>query len=104
MGKFCGIIGYADTSETSQGVYMPVITERKVYGDIIKNTKKSEKSDSTNDNITLNNRISFIADPYAQKNFHLIKYCTFMGTRWKVTEVTVEYPRLVLTLGGVYNG
>lgn len=104
MGKFCGNIGYAETSETSQGVYMPTITERKVYGDILKNTKKYEKGDSTNDDITVNNRISFIADPYAQKNFHLIRYCTFMGTQWKVTDVTVEYPRLVLTLGGVYNG
>lgn len=106
MAKFYGIIGYGVTeeSETQPGVWINKITERPVAGEIIKNTRKLDSSENLNNNISLSNQISIIADPYAVKNFQNIKYIDWMGTKWKVTTVDVQYPRLVLTLGGVYNG
>lgn len=103
MGKYYGKIGYGVTKETVAGVWTTEITERTVYGDIFKNTRRLDTSEHLNDNINISNKISFIADPYARQNFHLIKYASYMGTLWKVTLVEEEFPRLVLTLGGVYN-
>ena len=28
---------------------------------------------------------------------------TEMGAKWKITDVEVQYPRLLLTIGGLYN-
>lgn len=66
--------------------------------------KRNEQGQSINDNITLNNSISIIADAYAYENFFAIQYVKVMGTAWKVTSVEVQRPRLILTLGGVWNG
>lgn len=103
MGKYCGKIGYGVTKEKSPGVWVNEITERNVFGDVFKNSSKNEKAEGVNDNINVSMQISFLADPYARLNFHLIKYAEFMGAKWKVTTVTEEYPRLFLVLGGVYN-
>lgn len=103
MGKYNGFIGYGNSVETAPGVYKTVITEREVFGDSIINNKKSENPGQVNDNIVVNKQISFLADPYALHNFHLIKYATYLGTKWKVISASEQYPRLVLTLGGVYN-
>lgn len=103
--KWCGSIGFSETKETKPGVWTSVVTEHKYYGDLIRNNRRLQSSsDSLNDDITISNQISIVADPYAYSNFHTIKYCEFMGTRWKVTDVDVQYPRLILSLGGVYNG
>ena len=104
MAKYYGKIGYGITEEKTPGVWVNVINERFYYGDIIKNYKKAEQVQTLNDNINVNNQISIISDPYAMENFHHIKFAEFMGTKWKVTSVDVEFPRLLLTLGGVYNG
>lgn len=104
MSKYYGKIGYGITEETTPGVWKSIIKEREAYGDIFKNSKIAESSDKVVDNIKISNQISIIADPYAQQNFQNIKYATFMGTAWKVTSVEVQFPRLLLILGGVYNG
>lgn len=105
MAKFYGPIGYSETVETRPGIWTNQITERMYYGDEVRNISKwSISSDSTNDNLDINNQISIIADPYAYQNFHSMKYVEFMGTRWKITSVEVKYPRLILSVGGVYNG
>jgi hypothetical protein len=105
MAKFYGIIGYAETVETRPGVWVDRIIEKNSYGDVLKNTKGQAGSpDSVNDDLTINNRISIIADPYAATNFHSMKYVEFMGAKWKITNVEVQYPRLILSVGGVYNG
>lgn len=101
--KWCGMIGYANTKETEPGVWKELITERKYCGDVIRNFRKLQSSGNVNDNINVSNQISIIADPYATQNFHSIRYLIYMGTRWKVTDVEIQYPRLLLTLGGVYN-
>ena len=102
--KWYGSIGYAETVETSPGVWTEQITERKYYGDVIKNTRMLQNANQVNDNINISNSISIIADPYANQNFHSIRYITFMGTKWKISNIDVQYPRLILATGGVYNG
>lgn len=104
MAKFYGKIGYASTVETKPGVYEEQIVERSYYGDLIRNTRRLQSVDQVNDDINISNEISIVADPYATNNFHTMRYAVFMGTKWKVSNVEVSYPRLILTLGGVYNG
>lgn len=101
--KYCGQIGYSQTVETSPGVWTETITERTYYGDVIRNNRRLQDSNQINDNVTISNEISVIADPYACHNFYMIRYLTFMGTKWKVSSVDVQYPRLILTIGGLYN-
>ena len=104
MAKYYGAIGYAETVETAPGVYEEQITERNYYGELVRNTRRLQTSDQVNDNINIANEISIIADPFATQNFHAMRYVEFMGAKWKITNVEVRYPRLILTIGGVYNG
>lgn len=104
MAKFYGLIGYVETSETSPGVYEELTTEKTYFGDVIKNTRRLEVGEGVNDNVNVNNMISIVADPFANQNFHSIRYVKWMGALWKITNVEVQRPRLILTIGGVYNG
>ena len=104
MAKYYGVIGYAETVETAPGVYEEQITEHNYYGELVRNTRRLQTSDQVNDNINIANEISIIADPFATQNFHAMRYIEFMGAKWKITNVEVRYPRLILTIGGVYNG
>lgn len=104
MAKYYGKIGYAETVETNPGVWTEQITERSYYGDMIRNTRRLQSAEQVNDNINIANDLSIIADPYAINNFHTMRYAEFMGTKWKISNIEVQYPRLILTLGGLYNG
>lgn len=104
MAKWYGSIGYAETAETEPGLWEEQITERQYYGDLIRNIRKLQTSGGVNDDINVANEISIVADPYANRNFHAMRYVDFMGAKWKITSVEVQYPRLILTIGGVYNG
>lgn len=104
MAKFYGKVGYVELVEISPGIWDEVVTERSSYGDMTRNARRIEGSNEVNSGIVINNEISIIADPYARQNFHQIRYIEFMGTKWSVTNVEVQYPRLKFTLGGVYNG
>lgn len=106
MAKWYGKVGYIITteSETSPGVWVPKPVERYYRGDFTRNHKRWESSQDINDNITLQSEISIVCDPYALQNFQSIRYVEFMDSLWKVTAVDVQYPRLVLSIGGVYNG
>lgn len=104
MAKWFGKIGFdLGTVETKPGVWGPKIEERPYYGDLQRNSRRLQTSDKVNDDINISNEISIVADPYANENFHTIRYAEFMKTKWKVTDVEVQYPRLILTLGGVWN-
>ena len=104
MAKFYGVIGYAVTEETEPGIYEERIIEKEHFGDVVRNTRRLSNAAKVNDDITISNQISIVADPFANNNFHSMRYVSFMGSKWKVVEVEVQYPRLILTLGGVYNG
>lgn len=103
MAKYCGKIGFATTVESVPGNWTEHITERTYYGDLIRNSRKLQSSGNQNDNIVISNEISIVADPFAKENFHAIRYAEYMGTKWKVSSVDVQYPRLTLSLGEVYN-
>lgn len=104
MAKFFGAIGYAETKETSPGIWEETITERNYYGDILRNARRLENGENLNDNVNVNNSISIVADSHAYGNVFAIRYIRWMGACWKVTNVEVQRPRLILTIGGIYNG
>ena len=93
MAKFFGKIGYAVSKDVRPGVWDGEITEREYFGDLIRNTSRYQTSD----------KLSIVADPFAYQNFHAMRYVEFMGAKWKISSVEVQYPRLILTVGGVYN-
>lgn len=106
MGKYHGKIGYSIPVETAPGVIRTDvnIVERTVYGDVLKGGTRWIEGQQVNDDLKPNARISIVADPFAIQNFSRIKYCEWMGVKWKVTEIEALRPRLILTLGGEYNG
>lgn len=104
MAKFYGEIGYAESSETSPGVWENTITERLYSCDVIRSTKRWQNGDKVNDDLTINNEISIVADPFAYNNFHTMKYVKWMGASWEISSIEILRPRIRLTLGGVYNG
>lgn len=104
MAKFCGKIGFVQTVETSPGIWKEVITEKTYTGDILRNSRKLQGGDRINSDINISNEISIIADPFANGNFHAMRYVVFMGAKWKIESAEVQYPRLILSVGGLYNG
>lgn len=104
MAKFYGSIGFASNTEIEPGIWVENITDKKYYGDLLRYNSRSQSSDKINDDIVMSNEISIISDPFAYGNFNAIRYVEFMGIKWKVTNITIQYPRLILTIGGVYNG
>lgn len=105
MAKFCGMIGYAtEMRETSPGVWEEGVFEKRAFGDVLRNARKLENGEDLHDDLKLNNQISIVADPYAKEHFFSIRYVNWMGAKWKVTNVEVQLPRLILTIGGVYHG
>ena len=104
MGKWFGKVGYAIATETRPGIWKDEIVEREYYGDVIRNTRQLENSQEVIDDIAVTVSISIVADPFAYNNFHTIKYVEYMGTQWKVKTADPQYPRITLSLGGLYNG
>ena len=103
--KWYGQVGFVKPVQTAPSVWTNEETIREYYGDVYRNSNQwSTNPDSTNDDFTVNHQISIIADPYVCSNCHLIKWVEFMGARWKVKSFEVKPPRLVLTIGGVWNG
>lgn len=104
MSKYFGKIGFGVTEETRPGVYEQKITVKEYYGDIVRNSRRLENGGKVNDDLNINMNLSIVADPFAYQNFHQLKYVEYMGAKWKATSVEPQFPRLIITLGGVYNG
>lgn len=108
MARYCGKIGYTVTEEPDPrhhpGVWEDTITERIYFGDVDRNRTNLQNPDKILDDLKISNTISIVADPFAMNNAGSIRYAEFMGTKWTVTGIEVQYPRLILTLGGEYNG
>ena len=104
MAKYYGKIGFAESVESAPGVHVEKIVERNYYGELVRNSRRLQSANQLNDNINISNEISIVADPYADKNFHMMRYIEFMGTKWKISNVEVQPPRLIITAGGVWNG
>lgn len=104
MAKWYGVIGFnGGTAETDPGVWVEQIIERSYRGDILRNIRRLDSADKLNDDLNVSNTLSIVADPYALNNINQMRYAEFLGSKWKITSVEVEYPRLSLTLGGVYT-
>lgn len=103
--KFNGKVGYGASVESAPGVWKDVITEVSYFGDVIRNTRVLREGERVNDDLSVGNSISIVADAYANEHFFAMRYVEWAGTLWIVDEVEVQQgPRLLLRLGGVYNG
>lgn len=103
MAKFHGRIGFATSVESSPGVWTEQIVERECFGDVLTASFGNSQTSEVNDDLRLNNRVSVVGNTFAIENFHLIKYIVYMGVKWRISNAEVQFPRLLLTIGGVYN-
>lgn len=106
MARFFGRVGYGTMTEDAagSGVWTDVITERNYYGDVIRNVRNLREGEHLNPDLSVQNSISIVADAYANDHFFAIRYVEWAGVLWTVSAVEVQSPRLLLTLGEVYNG
>lgn len=104
MARYYGKVGYGEAVDKGNGVWETVITERYYSGDVAQNRKNSDIGTKVNDDLSLGNSISIVSDTYALEHASAIRYAEWMGALWKVSNVEIESPRLILRLGGVYNG
>lgn len=104
MAKFFGKVGFSKTIETAPGVFEDLIDPREYYGDIERQGRRWENSENINDDLVVNNYVSVLADDFAYENIGDMKWVEFLGSKWKIKSVEMEYPRIKITLGGVWNG
>jgi hypothetical protein len=102
--RFSGKVGYGGTVETAPGVHVDQVTERTQIGDVIRNSLKFQNGESVNNDLSVSNSISIVADEYARDHFSAVRYVDWAGTKWSVVDIELQHPRLILRLGGVYNG
>lgn len=105
MNKWCGKIGFTYTGEVEPGVWVEnEVVEREYFGDLLSNRWRRQNTSNVNDDINISNQISIVADPYAIDHVSAMTWIEFSGEKWKVTDVEVQYPRLIVNIGGVYHG
>lgn len=104
MARFYGKVGYGQTEDKGNGIHEDVIKYRMYSGDVVRNTRRNDEGDKVNDDLSVSNSISIVADTYANEHFFAIRYVEWAGTKWKVSDVEIVHPRLLLRLGGAYNG
>lgn len=104
MAKYHGKVGFVTFPEMVPGRNVETPVEREYFGDVLRNSKRWSNGSDVNPDLTINNQISIVADQYARDNLFAIRYVSWMGTRWSISNVDVQYPRLILTLGDVYDG
>lgn len=104
MAKYHGMIGFAIQNEQSPGVFVDQVVEREYFGDVINTSFGNQQSSlGVNDDLRLNDRISIVSNTFAIENLAFMRYVTYMGVKWKITNIEPQYPRLILSIGGVYN-
>lgn len=103
MAKIYTVIGFATLKETKPGVWKEVIDEHGYFGELYKSSRRLENSSGVNDNVIFSNEISILSDPFAFENYTKMRYVSYLGNKWKVSNVDIQYPRLLLTTGGLYN-
>lgn len=103
MARYHGYVGYAIDVEAYPGVWEEQISEHEYFGDVLKNRINMQQGSVVNAKITISNSISIIADPFAFEHVYAMRYVTYLGKKWSIVNVSIERPRLILTLGGLYN-
>lgn len=108
MAKISTILGFTFTEESTDpnnpSVWGKVVTEKRYKADLIRNYKRNESSDKINDDFNISNQVSILADPFVNKNLSKLTYIEFLGSKWKISGIEISFPRLTLTIGGLYNG
>lgn len=103
MTKFCGKIGFINSTETYPGVWTNEFIEKSYTGDVTRNIRRWDNSEYVNDDFNVTNSISVVADSFAYENIGIMRYVKWMDTKWKISSVEINRPRLILNIGGVYN-
>ena len=106
MAKYSGMLGYVmPAKEDPPGIWKPsAVVEKLGRGDLFGQTINNEDVGGLSDGITVNNQLSIIMDPFVYRNLESLKYVILYGTRWEIQSLSINRPRVILTLGGVYNG
>lgn len=102
--RWYGKIGYANSSTDEDGITTEEITEKEYCGDVYRSNHRWDNNNSVNGTVRTSSQISILSDPYIIGNCQNIRYAEYMDNLWCVVDVEIQYPRLLLTLGGVYNG
>lgn len=102
--KYSGYIGFSVTKETSPSVSEEITVPKKYTGDVIRNVQRFKSADKVIDDITIANEISIVADDYLTKNLPYMKWVSWMGSKWKISSIDVQFPRINITVGDLYNG
>lgn len=101
--KWFGKIAFSDQHETEPGVWEDEPVVRDYFGDVLKNYKRDNTTSTMNSEISVSNQLSVVADPFLLNSFHKILYVEFMGAKWRVSSVDVQYPRMILDFGGLFK-
>lgn len=104
MSKYVGMIGFGMNRETEPGVWEDEVIERKYRGDILKNNQHFAVGGTTSGELRISNHFSILCDSFAFDHVSDIRYLEWRGNRWMVDSIEIEYPRLIMTIGGIYNG
>lgn len=103
MGKYSGKIGFAINTEISPDIFKDVIVERPYVGDVLENVRRFDQGNTLSGNVQITNQLSIVGDTFLFKNLSNIRYVTYKGNNWTVN-VRESYPRIIVNLGGLYNG
>lgn len=104
MAKFSGLVGYVTQSETSPGVWSEVENAVMMKGDVLRQSSNSQNDDKVNSDISLSHRVSLIGDAYSFGNYYNIKWIEIDALKWEITSIEIQRPRIIVSLGGVWNG
>lgn len=103
MSKCSGVIGYALAGETQPGVWTEGITEKKYYGDVVRDNRRIVDQGDINGNLNISNNISVVSNRFMLENMAFMRYISFANSKWKIASVDIKPPRITITLGGLYN-
>jgi len=104
MARFYGKVGFGQTQDKGNGVHAVDVYYREYFGDEVQNYKTADNSQGVNSEFHTSTQISIVSDSHASENLSAIRYVEWRGVLWRVTGVDIQHPRLLLRLGGVYNG
>jgi hypothetical protein len=105
MARFYGNIGFAINEEVRPGIYKEIYEEFPYKGDVLRNTRRWEATEHLNDDISISNDISIIADTFAKEHFGVMRYVHWMKQYFEIVSATIdtERHRITLSLGGIFN-
>ena len=104
MTRCSGIIGYALAVETQPGVWEESITDKPYFGEVVRDNRKVVDQTQINNSINISNNISVVSNKFMLENMAFMRYITFMKSKWNITSVDIKPPRIIITMGGLYNG